>query len=178
MDCNGFNDCITEYEAKRLTKKQETEFLQHKNCCEECGQVFDLVFGCDFSDIEEYNLNYDDGISISVMDKIQDIECNSYNIKLENILHIVFAGLLVTLGLFVLFTFEKGLHLFNNRLSKISTFSDNLCNGVDSASQNFVNIYIHSVIYIFAFVLIVSFVVTIIESVNQKIHEGKKKNQN
>ncbi len=133
MDCEKFNEYITEYEARRLTKKQELEFLHHKDVCEECNIVYNLVFndsqiheisymavgdtdggvlvsGSDFSD------NYSNSFCGSIMEKIQNIEQNSYNFKFYNIMHIAFGVLMFGLFFIVMFLNKQEFYLLTNSL--------------------------------------------------------------
>ncbi len=170
MDCTEFNEYITEYEAKRLTKKQEQEFLQHKNSCEDCREVYELVFGSDYENFDEVGFSYDDNICVSVMDKIQHIETNGYNIKLQNLLHLFFGVVIVSLVLFVLIVLEKGL---NTILGKcwvgLNSAVDGLCNSMNIASHNLSSAYLHGVIYIIIIFLFITFITTIFDFLKVKL---------
>ncbi len=174
MDCLEFNECITEYEAKRLTKKQEQEFLEHKNSCEECKQVFELVFGNEYDNIEEINFLYDDNICLSVMDKIQDIEVNGYNIRLHNLLHLFFGAIFVSFVLFVLVVLEHGLNtLLGSYWNGLNSISDRICSGLSMASHNLASAYLHGVMYIVVIFVTIAFIGTIYDSIKRKLNEKK-----
>ncbi len=174
MDCIEFNEYITEYEARRLTKKQEAEFLQHKNSCPECKQIFELVFGFDSENLEFSDFSFDDNVCISVMDKIQTIEKNTLNIKLQNILHIFFGLLAVSTAIFALLSLESSFKSIQSRnWDNINNFSDSLCNAIGLASHSLTSMYIHSIIYIIFISLFVSFIVFILENTKKRNYSKK-----
>ncbi len=174
MDCTEFNEYITEYEAKRLTKKQELEFLQHKNSCSECKEVFELVFGSEYENIEEVRFSFDDNICVSVMDKIQNIETNGYNIKLQNLLHLFFGVVIISLVLFILIVLEKGLNtILGNCWTGLNTVSDSLCNTLDMASHSLASAYLHGVVYIVLIFIFITFITSIYDYFKLKLMNKK-----
>lgn len=176
MDCKTFNENITEYEAGRLSKKHENEFLEHKNSCCDCNEVYDLIF-CDeiiaFDEVETIDL-CTDNVCSSVMDKIQFIEKKGYNFKLYNTLYIVF-GVIVSFLLLWLMTEAGRVFLQVFELSWKST--KNVLNDVNSgfgfATDNLAYAYVHSIIYIVIVFLIIAFIVTIFDNIKLKIKTKK-----
>ncbi len=158
MDCEKFNEYITEYEARRLTRKQELEFLHHKDVCDECNIVYNLVFndiqiqdinyislnsanGALLVDEQIYNDNYSNSICSSIMEKIQNIEQNSYNFKFYNIMNIVF-GVLVFGALFAIMLVNKAEFYFmtdslsNGTKQTVDNMNSGLSNAYATAIQN------------------------------------------
>ncbi len=179
MDCKEFNEYITEYEARRLTKKQEDEFLQHKNSCPDCKQIFELVFGSDFESIDDCNFSFDDNVCISVMDKIQKIEKNGYNIRLQNFLHIFFGLLTVSTVIFIILGLENSLRsIQTSNWNSINHFSDSLCDAIGLASHSLTTMYLHSLIYIIYISIAVSFVIFLLETLKKgnNLKSSKEKN--
>ncbi len=174
MDCLEFNDNITEYEARRLTKKQEDEFLEHKNNCEECRLVFEMLFGTDIEGIESTNYSIDDDVCVTVMDKIKTIEKNTGNIKLQNILHIVFGLVTVSTAIFIIVSLENSLRsIQQNNWNSIDNFSDSLCNAIGLASHSLTSMYLHSIIYIVIAAVFIGLITTVYDAYKTRTYNKK-----
>ncbi len=188
MDCDKFNDFITEYEARRLTKKQELEFLHHKDVCEECNVVFNLVFNdsqideinfMSVNNVEcgvlvkdyEYSNNSNNSICSSVMEKIQNIEQNSYNFKFYNIMNIVF-GVIVFGLIFILMFINKDEFYFmtNNFTSGTQNTVDTMSLGLWHVSNSAVNSVEQCALYLYVILIVcisVGYLYKFIKSINK-----------
>ncbi len=168
MDCEKFNEYLTEYEAKRLTRKQELEFLQHKDVCEECNVVFNLVFNDSQIQNISYNAvqstdgsimvdvyNYENSMCCTIMDKIQNIERNSYNFKFYNIMHIVFG--VITFGLIftVMFIKKEDFYFMTSHIFKGTTNTIvNMNSGISQLSNHAVNSVEQCALYLYIVLLV------------------------
>ncbi len=170
MDCRTFNDCITEYEARRLSKKQEEEFLLHKDYCEECRLVFDLVFCEEVFEIDDYEMCFDNTVYSAVMDSINDIEHEGYNFKLYNILNIVFGVIVACVLFYVVSGFSHGHNsILSGGFNGISNVSKTFCSHIGIASNNIQHIYIKNILNIIIGCLAIGFIMTVIDYIIIKI---------
>lgn len=172
MDCIEFNDLLSEYETNRLSLKQEQEFLQHKDNCPDCNSLYNLVFNQDLDSSKvKYNFQevYDTDLTVSVMDKIQDIECKGYNFKMNNILNIVFFVIFSIFAIFIMLNYETSAFTQSS-----FSFLDNCVGSVEhyvgilkESSISFMALYSVLVVYIF-----IAFVVSVLVSfVNDMRHQ-------
>ncbi len=164
MDCEKFNEFITEYEARRLTRKQELEFLHHKDVCEECNMVFNLVF----NDSQIQSVNYvlaqgsncelivdDNDYCCSIMEKIQNIEQKSYNFKFYNILHIVFGVVIFGLIFITMFLKKDDFYFITNNIFKGTTNTVvHMSTGLSHVSNSAINSVEQCAVYLYVLLLL------------------------
>ncbi len=181
MDCEKFNEYITEYEARRLTRKQELEFLQHKDVCEECNLVFNLVFNDtkvnDISYMYAQNTdgdllieetNYSDSICCSIMEKIQNIEQNSYNFKFYNMMSIVFGVITFSVLFTIMFLKKDDFYFMTNNIvngTKNTVHSMNI--GINNVSNTAINTFEQCIFFLYV-LLIVGIIVTYLYNLFKK----------
>ncbi len=159
MDCKLFNEYITEIEAKKLTKKQIEDFLNHKDVCPDCGEVYDLLFGIeDNFELDEINSFHEGTISNTIMDKIQVLEHKGYNFKLYNSLNLFFGGLVALIVLALVF--GETLQIVSHNL-ELNQVSKNVCLNIEMASTNIVDVYSQSIVYIVITFFLLCFIVTV-----------------
>ncbi len=167
MDCEKFNEYITEYEARRLTRKQELEFLHHKDVCEECNLVFNLVFNDsqihDISYMTAPSLNNDTIVNeycCSIMEKIQKIEQKSYNFKFYNMMNIVFGVIIFGLIFSLMFIKRDDFYFMtNNFFSGITHVSNSAVNSVEQCAM-----YLYIVLFV---VIAVTYLFSVFKNKNK-----------
>lgn len=164
MDCKKFNDYLPEYEARKLSKTKEEEFLEHKNSCNECREIFDLVINNDnVYRFDELNMEGNNSISVreNVMDKISKMEYQGYNFKKHNILSITFGSIFIGLMMLAAIEFSK---------YPLFRLSDSLHNTIEKFSSTFVNgsslignAYVQHVWYLVLIFIISAFSLSVLE---------------
>lgn len=184
MECKEFNERITEYETKMLSKKQEKEFLRHKDSCKDCGEVYNIIFS-DLSKEESLHdiLNFDEydeilndnccDLCFNVMDKIKDMDSLHYNFKVYNALNIFFgliAFLVVILGIT-----EVGENFFRFISSDYATTAISSSNGgiFGSSLFNLPDVYVSCIVYLAGLVILSAFILTIVDAIKERKVEKK-----
>lgn len=177
MDCKEFNDYLPEYEARKLSKNKEIEFLEHKNSCNECREIFDLVINHDNAyNFDEFNMADSNCTIIRevVMDKISNMEYKGYNFKKYNIINITFGSIII--GLMIIGTIESSknpLFMSSNSLyTNIEKFSLLFENG----SVLVMNAYVQSLWYVILIFIVSAFSLSVLECRRLRNDEVKIKN--
>lgn len=165
MDCKEFNDYLTEYEARKLSKSKEAEFLEHKNTCSECSEIFDLVinhdnlYNFDELSVEDHNVN--NIVRESVMDKISHMEYTGYNFKKYNILNVTFGSIFI--GLMALVAIESNKKPFLQIANSLQTSIEKLALTFENGSVLVSNAYVQSLWYLVFIFILSAFSISVLE---------------
>lgn len=177
MDCKEFNDYLTEYEARKLSKSKEAEFLEHKNTCSECSEIFDLVINhddlCNFDELTVEENNVNNIVREIVMDKISNMEYTGYNFKKSNILNVTFGSIFI--GLMAVVAIESNKNLFLQISNSLQNGMEKLAFVFENGSVLLSNAYVKNVWYLVLIFIVSAFSISVFEYRRLKNDETKLK---